>query len=265
MEDEGNHGNDDTRCFILSTLAGQHKSRVTCALCEETMSVFDRYPLVDGTFFLSPRQHTKSAVEVSVQVLDRAVINIRQCFQMLRFQLGQSGRSHTVFDMRVHGLLGKVPARTSHPMSILRTKVGRIFSSFGHYVLLRHLHGDAVLRGEAKGQHYQHTTLNHINFDPTSSQKRSCTRPLFRYPSTYTSVVVTSGVFPFLSNIYHELTVQQLLQTAAPSATTAQLLLGLQPHGVVSQLPRDGRALRETADLLLHQTAVPGVLRVAIT
>ncbi|XP_077302717.1 hdc homolog, cell cycle regulator [Arctopsyche grandis] len=67
MEDEGNHGNDDTRCFILSTLAGQHKSRVTCALCDDTMFVFDRYPLVDGTFFLSPRQHTKSAVEVKVE------------------------------------------------------------------------------------------------------------------------------------------------------------------------------------------------------
>lgn len=64
IEDEGNHGNDDTRLFILSTLAGQHKPRVSCALCKETLHVFDRYPLVDGTFFLSPRQHTSSAVEV---------------------------------------------------------------------------------------------------------------------------------------------------------------------------------------------------------
>ncbi|CAH1646523.1 unnamed protein product [Spodoptera littoralis] len=67
IEDEGNHGNDDTRLFILSTLAGQHKPRVTCALCKETLHVFDRYPLVDGTFFLSPRQHTSGAVEVKVE------------------------------------------------------------------------------------------------------------------------------------------------------------------------------------------------------
>ncbi|XP_068632995.1 headcase protein [Battus philenor] len=67
IEDEGNHGNDDTRLFILSTLAGQHKPRVSCALCKETLDVFDRYPLVDGTFFLSPRQHTSSAVEVKVE------------------------------------------------------------------------------------------------------------------------------------------------------------------------------------------------------
>ncbi|XP_063530869.1 headcase protein [Cydia strobilella] len=67
IEDEGNHGNDDTRLFILSTLAGQHKPNVTCALCEDTLHVFDRYPLIDGTFFLSPKQHTSGAVEVKVE------------------------------------------------------------------------------------------------------------------------------------------------------------------------------------------------------
>ncbi|CAH1105997.1 unnamed protein product [Psylliodes chrysocephalus] len=66
-EDEGNHGNDDTRCFILSTLASQGRSKVHCVLCEEQLLVFDRYPLVDGTFFLSPRQHAKSCIEVKVE------------------------------------------------------------------------------------------------------------------------------------------------------------------------------------------------------
>ncbi|PNF20748.1 hypothetical protein B7P43_G14167 [Cryptotermes secundus] len=64
MEDEGNHGNDDTRCFILSTLAALHTSRVACVLCQSPMLVFDRYPLVDGTFFLSPRQHSKCCLEL---------------------------------------------------------------------------------------------------------------------------------------------------------------------------------------------------------
>lgn len=67
MEDEGHHGNDETRCFILSTLAGMGMSRVICILCRAPMAVFDRYPLVDGTFFLSPRQHTKSCIEVKVE------------------------------------------------------------------------------------------------------------------------------------------------------------------------------------------------------
>ncbi|XP_011497789.1 PREDICTED: headcase protein [Ceratosolen solmsi marchali] len=67
MEDEGNHGNDDTRCFILSTLAALQWSRVSCVLCRAAMLVFDRYPLVDGTFFLSPRQHSAACAEVKVE------------------------------------------------------------------------------------------------------------------------------------------------------------------------------------------------------
>lgn len=65
IEDEGNHGNDETRLFILSSLAAQHKSRVACVLCEDAMLVFDRYPLVDGTFFLSPRRHANGCIEVT--------------------------------------------------------------------------------------------------------------------------------------------------------------------------------------------------------
>ncbi|XP_058120561.1 headcase protein [Anopheles ziemanni] len=67
IEDEGNHGNDETRLFILSSLAAQHKCRVACVLCEEPMLVFDRYPLVDGTFFLSPKQHAKGCIEVKYE------------------------------------------------------------------------------------------------------------------------------------------------------------------------------------------------------
>lgn len=65
MEDEGNHGNDETRLFILSSLAQHHKSRISCVLCEDSMLVFDRYPLVDGTFFLSPKRHTPDCIEVN--------------------------------------------------------------------------------------------------------------------------------------------------------------------------------------------------------
>ncbi|XP_042871927.1 headcase protein-like isoform X2 [Penaeus japonicus] len=67
MEDDGLHGNDDTRCFILSTLAGQRSSRTACVLCHQSLLVFDRYPLLDGTFFLTPIQHAKSAIPVRVE------------------------------------------------------------------------------------------------------------------------------------------------------------------------------------------------------
>lgn len=62
MEDEG--GSDDIRCFILSTLSASRVSRLPCIVCQAMMSVFDRYPLVDGTLFLSPRQHNPGAVQV---------------------------------------------------------------------------------------------------------------------------------------------------------------------------------------------------------
>jgi headcase protein len=65
IEDEGKHGNDDTRMFVLSSLAAHKKTHMTCISCKEMMLVYDRYPLVDGTFFLSPIQHSKDCIEVS--------------------------------------------------------------------------------------------------------------------------------------------------------------------------------------------------------
>ncbi|CAL4098870.1 unnamed protein product, partial [Meganyctiphanes norvegica] len=67
MEDDGLHGNDDTRCFILSTLAAVRSSRTACVLCNQALLVFDRYPLIDGTFFLTPLQHGKAAIPVRVE------------------------------------------------------------------------------------------------------------------------------------------------------------------------------------------------------
>lgn len=67
MEDEGNHGNDETRCFILSTLAAHQLNRASCLLCGSLMSVFDRYPLVDGTFFLTPKKHSAACLPTKVE------------------------------------------------------------------------------------------------------------------------------------------------------------------------------------------------------
>lgn len=64
IEDEGKHGNDDTRMFVLSSLAAHKKTQIACILCKEMMMVYDRYPLVDGTFFLTPIQHSKECIEV---------------------------------------------------------------------------------------------------------------------------------------------------------------------------------------------------------
>ncbi len=57
MEDEGPHGNDETRCFVLSNLSTHQVTTVKCVCCLMDMPVYDRYPLIDGTFFLSPQRY----------------------------------------------------------------------------------------------------------------------------------------------------------------------------------------------------------------
>lgn len=64
MEDEGSQGNDDTRCFLLSSLASARMCRTFCVVCGDTLTVYDRYPIIDGTFFIGPRQHSRSSVQV---------------------------------------------------------------------------------------------------------------------------------------------------------------------------------------------------------
>ena len=73
VEDEGPHGNDETRSFILTNLSSQKVTVVQCVSCQTQLPVYDKYPLIDGTFFLSPLQYNKN---VSVQ----AVVDRRRLF-----------------------------------------------------------------------------------------------------------------------------------------------------------------------------------------
>lgn len=57
MEDEGPHGNDETRSFVLTNLSTHQVTNVRCVVCQCEMPVFDKYPLIDGTFFLSPQRY----------------------------------------------------------------------------------------------------------------------------------------------------------------------------------------------------------------
>lgn len=64
MEDDGPHGNDDTRSFVLAHLSSYKVTSLRCVLCKNDLSVFDRYPLIDGTFFLSPQAYDEGVVQV---------------------------------------------------------------------------------------------------------------------------------------------------------------------------------------------------------
>lgn len=57
MEDEGPHGNDETRCFVLTNLSSHQVTEVSCVVCCTALTIYDKYPLIDGSFFLSPQRY----------------------------------------------------------------------------------------------------------------------------------------------------------------------------------------------------------------
>jgi len=64
MDDHGHDRNlDATRNFIVSTLKKTKIPCVRCIICELQTPVYEKYPLIDGTFFLSPRQHSDFSIE----------------------------------------------------------------------------------------------------------------------------------------------------------------------------------------------------------
>lgn len=67
MEDDCPQGGDDTRLSVLRALGTHNCRTVPCVLCERNLVVYDRYPLIDGTFFLSPVQHSKTAVSMKFE------------------------------------------------------------------------------------------------------------------------------------------------------------------------------------------------------
>lgn len=63
-EDEGPHGTDETRSFLLTVLSTRGIACVDCAVCKASMTVYDTFPLLDGTFYLSPVRNDDSSIPV---------------------------------------------------------------------------------------------------------------------------------------------------------------------------------------------------------
>lgn len=57
LDDDGPHGNDDVRRLLMRRLSAAGVRRFACVSCRCAMPVYDEFPLVDGTFFLSPRHY----------------------------------------------------------------------------------------------------------------------------------------------------------------------------------------------------------------
>ncbi|XP_077367483.1 headcase protein homolog isoform X2 [Festucalex cinctus] len=65
MEDDAQAGQgEELRRFILSTLSASQRNVVNCALCHRVLPVFEQFPLVDGTMFLSPSRHDEIDYDV---------------------------------------------------------------------------------------------------------------------------------------------------------------------------------------------------------
>jgi hypothetical protein len=60
LEDEGPYGNDETRCFVLSHFSSLNIKELNCIFCDCPCVIYDRFPLVDGTLFVSPCMYDKS-------------------------------------------------------------------------------------------------------------------------------------------------------------------------------------------------------------
>ena len=57
LDDDGPHGNDDVRRLLMRRLSAAGVRRFACVACRRSLPVYDEFPLVDGTFFLSPKHY----------------------------------------------------------------------------------------------------------------------------------------------------------------------------------------------------------------
>ncbi|XP_078001365.1 headcase protein homolog [Glandiceps talaboti] len=73
--------NDDIRAFVLATLSTYTTSYMTCTLCSQHLLVFDKYPLIDGTFFLTPQRHSENCMRVYLE--DKTVYLSAVCVNCL--------------------------------------------------------------------------------------------------------------------------------------------------------------------------------------
>jgi hypothetical protein len=61
---EGVQEDEETRDFVLSNLTNRRMTALRCVMCKTHLPVFDRFPLIDGTMFLSPQAYDQFVVQV---------------------------------------------------------------------------------------------------------------------------------------------------------------------------------------------------------
>ncbi|KAI8498704.1 hypothetical protein Bbelb_239060 [Branchiostoma belcheri] len=115
MEDEGHA--DDTRQFVLSNLTAYRVSTIPCVLCNTQLPVFDRYPLVDGTLFLTPQDYNAQSIRVFVSgrwlylsaVCVHCLMGIQTCVVCKNCNARWDGSSHQLGTMYTYDILAANP------------------------------------------------------------------------------------------------------------------------------------------------------------
>ncbi|KAM8832113.1 LOW QUALITY PROTEIN: headcase protein homolog [Spinachia spinachia] len=84
MEDDAQAGQgEELRRFILSALSASQRNVVNCALCHRALPVFEQFPLVDGTLFLSPSRHEEIEYDVPCHLQGRLMHLYAVCVDCL--------------------------------------------------------------------------------------------------------------------------------------------------------------------------------------
>ncbi|XP_076445128.1 headcase protein homolog [Babylonia areolata] len=106
----------ETRNFVLSNLLNKKMCSTRCALCKVHLPVFDCFPLLDGTFFLSPQSYDEVAIQViwdgRLQFLNAACIaclegqNIVKC---VACKQPWDGRNLVIGSMYTYDIFAAVP------------------------------------------------------------------------------------------------------------------------------------------------------------
>ncbi|XP_067901638.1 headcase protein homolog isoform X1 [Heterodontus francisci] len=72
MEDDAQVGQgEELRKFILAALSASQRNVVNCALCHKILPVFELFPVVDGTLFLSPSRHDEIEYDIPCHLQGR--------------------------------------------------------------------------------------------------------------------------------------------------------------------------------------------------
>ncbi|XP_071955968.1 headcase protein homolog [Antedon mediterranea] len=66
MDEDGFAANEEIRKFIFNTMVLHKATSMACSMCARQLPIFDRYPLIDGTCYLTPVKHSDTNLQVNL-------------------------------------------------------------------------------------------------------------------------------------------------------------------------------------------------------